>query len=67
MTIDDIDGTRTRKDPVRPAKDILYIKDIEGASCKVPYQRKTVFDSIEVSSEWKSKRQGNPLNPEYVV
>lgn len=50
----------------------MLVKDIKGASVRVPYQRKSAYDNMnykEINDEyWQTKRQGhNPLQPEYVV
>ncbi len=49
----------------------MSISDILGASGKVPYQRKSTFNNIDyrdvTAHVWESKRNTNPLRPEYKV
>lgn len=49
----------------------MNISDILGAGNRVPYQRKSAYSNIDykdvTASVWESKRQTNPLRPEYRV
>ena len=49
----------------------MNINDISGASTKLPYQRKSTFNNIDyrdvTAHVWESKRNTNPLRPEYKV
>jgi hypothetical protein len=49
----------------------MNISDILGAGNRVPYQRKSMYNNIDYKDVtahlWESKRQTNPLRPEYKV
>jgi hypothetical protein len=60
MIIDDIEGTRSKVDSKIPKRDPISVKDILGAQNRVPYQRKSLHDSMHYKDvfvvEWESKR-----------
>lgn len=73
LEIDDIDGTRTRKEREfvpRPSS-TATTQLIEGAQVKGPYVRKQAYDSIGYNDVYAKKapsqRVTNPLNPQYMV
>ena len=49
----------------------MNIRDIAGSSKNAPYFRKSTFNYIDyndvTAKVWSSKRQTNPLRPEYKV
>ena len=72
MEIDDIVGTRSTKPSTKPFKDLMYIKDIEGTQGKDrTIKRTTDYKNMDyrdiTKNNWESKRQTNPLKPEYTV
>ena len=71
MKHDDIEGTRPRVADKKPVRDPINVKDIEGASNRVPYQRKQTYDSVGYNDVydkgWQTKRCTNPLQPQYQV
>ncbi len=71
MAHDDIAGTRSRRPTQKPVRDPISVADIEGASNRVPYQRKKHYDALAYSDVyekgWQTKRNVNPLAPVYQV
>ena len=66
---DDIDGAHPKKAKYYETRNIMEVKDIDGAKAKPNYIRTTQYDSFNYADITKNKftssRSVNPLKPEY--
>jgi hypothetical protein len=67
----DIDGAHPKKQKYYETRNLMDVKDIDGAKAKQIYVRTTQYDSFNYNDITKTRfstsRSVNPLNPNYQI